>query len=396
MSIKVMTIVWSRAPVKSGELLLLLALSDNADDNGVAFPSVTYLASKARMTPRNVQLCLSNLERSGFIQIVPRGGPSGANKYRVNLKLLRDLPDEYVTTKGGDDAEGGEVDFTPKNFQGGEVGFTGGVKWASPGGEVGFTQTVNNHQLTSQGAQERAREDEISDEDDRADRKAVKRAFQRLVDGWPGFAGLSLESAERAFGKLTAEDRDAALRMRDPWLALLRKNGKDHTPAPSTYLRERLWEAVPQQQPSEGEHVVAAPFGKQWTVHVLRLLSSAPVEPPAPTAFQRQQIAAGGVAGHRVVLERLSRFGWPRVNSVLERAAEGKGVSITREEAQDLPETHAVAVDSPDFHHWRSAFDQRGWPWLKVPHGVKVIWFPIDGPQSLQSAGPPQQKAQSG
>ncbi|MBB2697683.1 UNVERIFIED_ORG: hypothetical protein GGI66_002343 [Rhizobium esperanzae] len=397
MSIKVMSIVWSRAPVQSGDLLMLLALADNADDNGIAFPSVTYLASKARMSPRNVQLCLRNLERSGFIQIVPRGGPSGANKYRVNLKILRELPDEYVTAKGADDAAGGEVDFTPKNFQGGEVDFTGGVKWASQGGEVGFTQTVINHQSTSQGAQERAREDEISDEQDgRADRKAAKRAFQRLVDGWPGFAGLSLDSAERAFHKLSVEDRDAALRMRDPWLALLRRNGKDHTPAPSTYLRERLWEAVPQQPASEGEHVVAQPFGKAWTCHLLRLLATTPVEPPAPPAFIQKLIAAGGVAGNRAARERLATYGWPRVNDMLQRAAEGKGMTISPQEAQDLPEMHAVAVDAPTFHQWRSAFDERGWPWMKLPRGVTFVWFPVGGPPTAQAAGPSQARAQSG
>ncbi|QND22555.1 hypothetical protein HB774_24085 [Rhizobium leguminosarum bv. viciae] len=113
MSIKVMSIVWSRAPVQGGDLLMLLALADNADENGVAFPAVPYLASKARMTERNVQLCLRKLQRDGFIQIVPRAGPSGANKYRLNISLMRDLPDDFVPAKGESDGE----DFSPvKNF----------------------------------------------------------------------------------------------------------------------------------------------------------------------------------------------------------------------------------------------------------------------------------------
>ncbi|OYD05784.1 helix-turn-helix domain-containing protein [Rhizobium sp. N4311] len=392
MSIKVMSIVWSRAPVQSGDLLMLLALADNADDNGVAFPSVTYLASKARMSQRNVQRCLRSLEGAGYIQIIERGGPSGSNKYRVNLKLLRDLPDEYVTTKRDDGETGGDVGVTPTICQG-DVGVTGGVTPASRGGDVGVTLTVIEPPLepSSLSAGRERGSDDVSDG------KSVKRAFQRLVNAWPGFEGLSLVSAEREFCKLSAEDRDAALRMRDPWLSLLRKNGKDHTPAPSTYLRERLWEAVPQQQPSECAHVVAPAFGKQWTVHLLRLLATAPIEPPAPPAFIQKLIAAGGAAGHRAALERLATYGWPRANDMLQRAAEGKGMNLSSQEAQvDLPEMHAVAVDAPMFHQWRAAFDERGWPWLKLPRGVAFVWFPVDGHAAMQSAGPPEQKAQSG
>ncbi|MGO7177677.1 hypothetical protein ACCS91_27250 [Rhizobium ruizarguesonis] len=392
MSIKVMSIVWSRAPVQGGDLLMLLALADNADDNGVAFPAVPYLASKARMTERNVQLCLRKLERDGFIQIAHRAGPSGANKYRVNLKLLRDLPDNLAPGKGVEDGEAG---FTGEKFSPVKSDAQG-VKSDALDGEAGFTLTVINHHKNPQSAQERAREDQVSDENNPFDRKAVKRAFQSLVDGWPNFAGLSLDSAERAFQKLSADDRDAALRMRGPWVAMLRKNGKDHTPAPSTYLRERLWEAVPQQPSTESEHVVAPPFGKVWTCYLLRLLEIAPIKPPAPTAFIQKLIADGGVAGRRAAMERLATYGWPRVNDMLQRAAEGKGMTLSPQEAQDLPDMHAVAVDAPTFHQWRIAFEERGWPWMKLPRGVAYVWFPVDGPPTEQAAGPSEPRAQSG
>ncbi|MGR9311377.1 hypothetical protein ACU8MX_18345 [Rhizobium leguminosarum] len=388
MSILVMSIVWSRAPVEGGDLLILLALSDNADENGVAFPAVPYLASKARMTERNVQLCLRRLQRDGFIQIVPRAGPSGANRYRVNLSLLRELPDIYVPVKGDADGE----KFSPvKNFHLVKSDAQG-VKSDALDGEAGFTLTVIEPSIEpSSLSAGREREP-----DDVSDAKAIKRSFRRLVNGWPGFEGLSLVSAEREFCKLSVEDRDAALRMRDPWLALLRRNGKDHTPAPSTYLRERLWEAATQQQPSESAQVVAPPFGKAWTCHLLRLLATAPVEPPAPTAFIRKVIDGGGVAGRREELQRLATYGWPRVNDMLQRAAEGKGMNLSSQEAQDLPDMHAVAVDAPTFHQWRLAFDERGWPWMKLPRGVAYVWFPVEGPSVLQSAGPSEARAQSG
>ncbi|MBB2767295.1 UNVERIFIED_ORG: hypothetical protein GGD60_004190 [Rhizobium esperanzae] len=400
MSIAVMNTVWENGPDDRTEFMVLLALADWSDDKGNSWPGIEALAKKSRCSVRTAQITLNRLKDhgetgSGLIKIFPGAGPSGVNKYQINLALLKAGPvGGFSDDRGGADSAGGV-----QPLRGG--GADDGLQSAPGGVQMTDSSLHPIHQEPSgtiknpQSARERARGDEISDEDDRADRKAVKRAFQRLVDGWPHFAGLSLESAERAFGKLSAEDRDAALRMRDPWLALLRKNGKDHTPAPSTYLRERLWEAVPQQQ-SEGDHVVAPPFGKAWTCHLLRLLATAPIEPPAPPAFIQKLIAAGGVAGHRAARERLATYGWPRVNDMLQRAADGKGMNLSPQEAQDLPEMHAVAVDAPTFHQWRSAFDERGWPWMKLPRGVTFVWFPVDGPTTAQSAGPSEAKAQSG
>lgn len=388
MSINVMSIVWSRAPVQGGDLLMLLALADNADDNGVAFPGVPYLASKARMTERNVQRCLRTLERDGFIQIVPRAGPSGANKYRVNLSLLRELPDNFVRAKGESDGE----KLSPVTNCHQVTNDAEGVTSEASDGDAGVTLTVIEPSIEPSSLTAQRREGETDD-----DGKTMKRAFRKLVDGWPGFAGLSLETAEREFRKLSAEDRDAALRTRDAWLTLLRKQGKDHTPAPSTYLRERLWEAVPQQPSSESNHVVAPPFGKAWICHLLRLLATAPVEPQSPPpAFLQKLIAGGGTVGRRAALERQATYGWPRVNDMLQRASDGKGMNLAPQEAQDLPDMHAVAVDSPSFHEWRVAFADRGWPWLKLPRGIAYVWFPVEGPPTIEAAGPPQPRAQSG
>lgn len=77
MSVKVSGWVWEHAPVKSGELVVLLALADNAHDDGRgAYPSQTELARKARMTGRQVRNCLKALETAGHIrrQGVTQGG----------------------------------------------------------------------------------------------------------------------------------------------------------------------------------------------------------------------------------------------------------------------------------------------------------------------------------
>ena len=64
MSIRVMSHVWEHSQHKGGDLLLLLAIADHADDHGQAFPSIKLLAQKTRMTERNVQLVIKRLTHS--------------------------------------------------------------------------------------------------------------------------------------------------------------------------------------------------------------------------------------------------------------------------------------------------------------------------------------------
>ncbi len=55
MSVKVVTWVWEHSPVAGNERLVLLAITDSAEDDGRnAWPSVATLASKTRLDPRTV------------------------------------------------------------------------------------------------------------------------------------------------------------------------------------------------------------------------------------------------------------------------------------------------------------------------------------------------------
>jgi hypothetical protein len=68
-SVRVSGWVWDQAGVKSGDLVVLLALADNAHDDGTgAYPSQAHLAKKARMTERQVRNCLKSLEEKGLIR----------------------------------------------------------------------------------------------------------------------------------------------------------------------------------------------------------------------------------------------------------------------------------------------------------------------------------------
>lgn len=88
MSIEVMTRVWKHSRHKEGTLLVLLAIADFANDDGVAFPSMKTIAKKARMTIRNAQLAVRRLERGGELVVTIGGAPApytGCNLFRVTL-----------------------------------------------------------------------------------------------------------------------------------------------------------------------------------------------------------------------------------------------------------------------------------------------------------------------
>ena len=85
MSVKVMGWVWEHSEARASALLLLLALADFAhDDGGSIFPSVKTLAMKIRMSERQTQNLLRQLERAEEIEKVGFG-PAGTNCYRIHM-----------------------------------------------------------------------------------------------------------------------------------------------------------------------------------------------------------------------------------------------------------------------------------------------------------------------
>lgn len=81
MSIRIMSHVWENGPDDRGELLVLLALADFADDKGRCWPSVTTLAKRARMTTRSVQRIIRKMQGDGKLSISIGTGRSGCNEY---------------------------------------------------------------------------------------------------------------------------------------------------------------------------------------------------------------------------------------------------------------------------------------------------------------------------
>lgn len=121
MSLAIMTAVWADAPVSGSELLMLLAISDNANDEGEAHPSYRYLARKTRLSERQAVRVVKKLVDQGALEVVETGGMVAgkrrANVYRVLASWRGDIlsPLDTGDTPRGDTQ--GQFALTPMSNQ---------------------------------------------------------------------------------------------------------------------------------------------------------------------------------------------------------------------------------------------------------------------------------------
>lgn len=88
MSLIVSKSIWAHSKQSGTSLVMLLALAESANDYGEAHPGMAYLAAKCRMSVRNAQLQLRQLEAAGEIEIVLQGGEPTATG-RTNLYIVK-------------------------------------------------------------------------------------------------------------------------------------------------------------------------------------------------------------------------------------------------------------------------------------------------------------------
>jgi hypothetical protein len=75
MSITLMTLAW-KSDFQSGRKMVLLALCDNASDEGVCYPGIPTIARKCSMGERTVQGHIADLEKLGIVRREFRTGRS--------------------------------------------------------------------------------------------------------------------------------------------------------------------------------------------------------------------------------------------------------------------------------------------------------------------------------
>lgn len=101
MSIQTMSRVWEHSNLGSTQLLLLLAIADFSNDEGVAWPSVRTLARKIRMSERNTHYLLTKIIKTGELAIEKNKGPRGCNLFRVQILQGANLSGMQQVALGG-------------------------------------------------------------------------------------------------------------------------------------------------------------------------------------------------------------------------------------------------------------------------------------------------------
>ncbi len=112
MSIRAISIVWKHAPAGGGKLVLLHALADWANDAGEGiWPAVPAMARKARLSDRQVQRLLRELEKERLLE--PAGITQyGTHRYRLRLDRLQEMPVVYGSAADvapGDNLSPGDI-----------------------------------------------------------------------------------------------------------------------------------------------------------------------------------------------------------------------------------------------------------------------------------------------
>lgn len=85
MSVRASTWAWSLEEVMGSEALVLLALADQANDEGLCWPAQEKLAPKARQSVSTLRRSLRSLEKMGLLTTITRSSTRGR---RSNLYLL--------------------------------------------------------------------------------------------------------------------------------------------------------------------------------------------------------------------------------------------------------------------------------------------------------------------
>jgi Helix-turn-helix domain len=102
MSIRIMTQVWDKSMHKGSELLLMLAIADNANDEGIAWPRIATIARKIRMSTRQTKRLIKSVESSGELEVVRARGRKYSSTYRIVLPDEKKVTTCHPSDKKGD------------------------------------------------------------------------------------------------------------------------------------------------------------------------------------------------------------------------------------------------------------------------------------------------------
>ena len=81
MSIRLMNEVWS-LDLSATSKIVLLSLADQANEEGVCWPSIAHIAKRSSVSTRTVHRCISQMAATGLLEVIS-GGNGVSNNYRL-------------------------------------------------------------------------------------------------------------------------------------------------------------------------------------------------------------------------------------------------------------------------------------------------------------------------
>lgn len=94
MSVEITYPIWMWSKQKGAHLLLLVAIGDYANAEGIAWPSIASLSKRTRMSARYVQKMLREIESDGELEIIKRTNTSNVYRVRIQRPINAELPGE--------------------------------------------------------------------------------------------------------------------------------------------------------------------------------------------------------------------------------------------------------------------------------------------------------------
>lgn len=349
--------------ISCSEARVLWHLADCHNPVEGCFPSQEYLAEACEIDERSVRRNLLSLKAKGLVNWAEQR----EGKYRKNNRYSLAFEPSFVADQSEvepDNLSGGKIEastgqnvqFEPDKFD---------ILNRTPESYKPVIEPVTNLKA---GAQERSPEEGGMK---RVDRKKIEREFLLWFATWKKG---DVDFARNAWFALTDEDRVECI-ARTP--AYLRSAKPSDMMAGAVYLKGKIWKEAPEEALPI---VTYNPFSRAWmALRLYELMKPMATAWPVMTAFQRMQAAKGPDAAKAVDLERRSKYGWPKVNSMHDL----KPTPVPQPLVTLSESFEKVHCDSELAARWREAHEARGWPWLPST-GHEWLHFPIGGPEGLE------------
>ncbi len=220
--------------------------------------------------------------------------------------------------------------------------------------------------------QERDARDEGSEEKP----EAVERAFRRWYAKWPTRDKDSEYAARKAWQKLSPEQRAECIAKSPTYMERAEK-AKISVPWAGAFLTGRDWEKLEDPKSDVALPIVHGAYTRAWHAgRCAELLRPASATMPALPPLLRALVAEGGEKAEAILRERRVKHGWPKVNTMDERAQDHKGMTVP-------PNIFRISEGFTNTRRngelcaaWERYFARSGLPWVPAPVGVEWFFFP--------------------